>query len=74
MSHGRRIKTVMAWSTAILMLFAAPASASELMVPATVISVYDGDTIKVDARHWLGQTIRTSVRIAGIQAKRSKKQ
>lgn len=36
------------------------------IVPATVVSVYDGDTITVDAFPWPGQTQRTSVRISGI--------
>ena len=36
------------------------------IVPASVVSVYDGDTITVDAFPWPGQTQRTSVRINGI--------
>ena len=42
------------------------AAASELIVPATVVKVVDGDTIKVDAFPWPGHTIRVSVRIDGI--------
>lgn len=36
------------------------------IVPASVVSVYDGDTLTVDAFPWPGQTQRTSVRINGI--------
>jgi micrococcal nuclease len=43
-----------------------PAVASELQVPATVVKIYDGDTLTVDARPWPGNTIRTSVRVRGI--------
>ena len=35
--------------TVILALLAAPALASDLQVPATVLSVYDGDTFTVEA-------------------------
>ena len=45
------------------MCFASPAiSDSELRVPATVVSVYDGDTITVDAHPWPNMIIRTRVR------------
>lgn len=37
-------------------------------VPAEVVGVVDGDTIDVRARIWLGQEVRTRVRIAGIDA------
>lgn len=37
-------------------------------VPATVLSVYDGDTIRVEAHPWPSLTMRTAVRIAGIDA------
>ncbi len=37
-------------------------------VPATVIEVVDGDTVKVRARIWLGQDLSTRVRLAGIDA------
>lgn len=36
--------------------------------PATVLRVLDGDTIEVEATVWLGQTVRTHVRLAGIDA------
>lgn len=47
----------------VLMPFAAYA---EQVVPVRVLSVYDGDTITVDAKIWVNQIIRTKVRIAGI--------
>jgi endonuclease YncB( thermonuclease family) len=37
-------------------------------VPADVVSVIDGDTIRVKARIWLGQEIEVMVRLAGIDA------
>ena len=37
-------------------------------VPADVIRVIDGDTIRVRARVWLDQTVDVSVRLAGIDA------
>jgi micrococcal nuclease len=37
-------------------------------IPAQVVSVYDGDTITVRARIWLGQEIETKVRLDGIDA------
>lgn len=43
-----------------------PVSAGELAVPATVVSVYDGDTFTVEARPWPGMTLRTSVRVRGV--------
>lgn len=42
--------------------------ASASAVPVDVISVYDGDTLVVDARPWPGLTVRTRVRIRGIDA------
>jgi len=35
-------------------------------VPARVVAVRDGDTLVVRARIWLGQVIRTKVRLAGV--------
>ncbi len=35
-------------------------------INARVVSVYDGDTITVDAEPWPGLTARTSVRVAGV--------
>lgn len=35
-------------------------------VPAHVVKVQDGDSLKVAARVWLGQSIETNVRLAGV--------
>ncbi|GEO80943.1 thermonuclease family protein [Pararhodospirillum oryzae] len=35
-------------------------------IPAVVVEVYDGDTVTVDAYPWPGLTVRTSVRLDGI--------
>jgi endonuclease YncB( thermonuclease family) len=48
-----------------------PAQAGERLagpVPARVIAVIDGDTLEVRAHIWLGQELRTRVRLAGIDA------
>ncbi len=37
-------------------------------LPAQVVSVIDGDTLEVRVHIWLGQHIRTRVRLAGIDA------
>ena len=37
-------------------------------LPAQVVSVLDGDTLEVRVHIWLGQNIRTRVRLAGIDA------
>lgn len=37
-------------------------------VPAGIVKVIDGDTIRVKARIWLGQEIEIAVRLAGIDA------
>ncbi len=37
-------------------------------VTADVVSVYDGDTLTVDAHPWPQITVRTSVRVDGIDA------
>jgi endonuclease YncB( thermonuclease family) len=51
-------------------LLAFPALAVETTIPgpvrAQVVSVYDGDTLTVDAEPWPGVTIRTGVRVNGI--------
>lgn len=54
-----------------LPLLANPAGAADRLagpVPATVLRVVDGDTVEVEAHIWLGQTIRTLVRIKGVDA------
>jgi micrococcal nuclease len=57
---------------ALLAIFSAfPAHAAERMagpVEAEVVRVVDGDTLVARARIWLGQTIETHVRLAGIDA------
>ncbi len=54
----------------ILLLFIPVSSfAGEIVrgsIPADVVSVYDGDTITVNAHPWPGLTIRTAVRLRGI--------
>ena len=55
--------------TFLLILAAAPVLAAETIpgpVNARVISVYDGDTITVDAILWLGLPMRTSIRLDGV--------
>ena len=37
-------------------------------LPAQVVSVLDGDTLEVRVHIWLGQDLRTRVRLAGIDA------
>jgi micrococcal nuclease len=37
-------------------------------VPAVVVEVVDGDTLRVRARIWLDQDVTTSVRLAGVDA------
>ncbi len=50
--------------------FLSAAHGAELEGPvrAHVVRVIDGDTARVEARIWVGQTITTSVRLAGIDA------
>ena len=53
----------------VVLAFAAVATAGEVIpgpIHAEVVSVYDGDTITVDAHPWPGVTIRTGVRVNGI--------
>ena len=60
---------VMRWLILLILALPFPASAAEVThgpVPAAVVSVYDGDTLTVDASPWPGFTVRTSVRIDGI--------
>ena len=53
-------------SATCVTLASAAALASEQRVPATVLSVYDGDTITVEARIWPGLTWRGGVRVRGV--------
>ncbi len=53
----------------IALALAFPAHAGETIpgpIPADVIGVYDGDTLTVDAHPWPQITVRTSVRVRGI--------
>jgi endonuclease YncB( thermonuclease family) len=50
----------------VLALLAAEALAGP--VPARVERVIDGDTVKVEALIWIGQSLKVSVRLAGIDA------
>lgn len=57
-----------------LCLAVAPAAAGERGAPfpgpveATLVNIVDGDTVKVDAHIWPGQTLRVSVRLRGVDA------
>lgn len=55
-------------AAAILALTPAAQSADMIAgpVPAEVLDVVDGDTVRVKARIWLGQDVETLVRIEGI--------
>jgi endonuclease YncB( thermonuclease family) len=37
-------------------------------VPARVVEVLDGDTVAVEARIWLGQSVQVNVRLAGVDS------
>lgn len=55
----------------LALLLTAPADAGEMLpglVPAEVLAVIDGDTVRVRAHIWLGQAVETSVRLDGINA------
>lgn len=57
----------------LLALLAAPSAAGareELAgpIPADIVEVIDGDTVRLRAHIWLGQEVETSVRLAGINA------
>jgi len=68
---GKDIWTAYLWGGLFLAYtsIAAPAYSKQEMpgpVIADVVSVYDGDTLKVDAHPWPQITLRVSVRINGI--------
>lgn len=45
---------------------AASVAVAQERVPAAVVSVYDGDTLTVEATIWPNQVVRTAVRVRGI--------
>ncbi len=51
---------------ALVAALVAPAPAVGQVVPVEVVRVIDGDTVVVDAHPWPGVTIRTSVRVDGV--------
>ena len=63
------VRTCAIWHTKsvpfVLCLFWGVAQASEL-VPATVVSVYDGDSITVEADLWPGLSWDGSIRVRGV--------
>ncbi len=59
----------MRYLIAALLAFPGVALAADTIpgpIVATVVSVYDGDTLTVNAYPWPGMTIRTAVRVNGI--------
>lgn len=55
----------------VLLSAASPAGAREMLrgpVPAEVLEVIDGDTVRVRAHIWLGQAVETAVRLQGVNA------
>lgn len=52
---------------ALALLISTPALAVDgLVVPATVISVYDGDTFTVEAENWPGHWVHIKIRVLGM--------
>lgn len=65
------LRHVAALCAAAALASPAPLVAGELLpgpVPAEVVEVIDGDTVKVRAHVWLGQAVETSVRLDGVNA------
>lgn len=52
--------------TLVLLFLAGLAHGAGIEVPARVVSVYDGDTVRVEASMWPGLTWRGSVRVDGV--------
>lgn len=50
----------------LVLALSSPATSQELLVPAEVVDIHDGDTFVADAKPWPGVTIRVSVRLAGV--------
>ena len=50
----------------VTLLVLAPLAAAAQTIPVDVVRVIDGDTVVVDAHPWPGVTIRTSVRVDGV--------
>ena len=50
----------------LVILLAQAAQAAELTVPATVVSVYDGDAFRARAQIWPGHEVTVSVRVDGV--------
>ena len=54
---------------AVLLAFPGVALAADAIpgpIVATVVKVYDGDTLTVNAYPWPGMTVRTAVRVNGV--------
>ena len=65
------VQCARAATLSIALVGAAPAGAAEVLpgpVPAQVLEVLDGDTLRVRARIWLGQEVAVLIRLAGIDA------
>jgi endonuclease YncB( thermonuclease family) len=61
--------SVMRYFVAFILARPFPALADEIIhgpITAVVVSVYDGDTLDVDAHPWPGMTIRVRVRLESI--------
>lgn len=67
-------RTLLFWLTIALAAPSGAAGGDALPgpVPAEVLRVVDGDTVDVRARIWLGQTVETRVRLAGIDTPESR--
>lgn len=67
MSERRALLLVMAAFAAVVVL--APAAGRNYgPYPARIVRVVDGDTLAVEAEVWPGHTVRTMVRLAGVNA------
>ncbi len=69
MKAANRYTARMRYLIAALLAFPGIAFAADTIpgpIVATVISVYDGDTMTVNAFPWPGMTIRTAVRVNGM--------